>query len=144
MSRPHYWWWGAVRSAIYQYKDLEQKKKVLQEQEVTTAIKADYVTASGSVRRPTESHALMALTRQEEQIVSAVAQALMVLRSSPGGHIKAKLIEEYYFSPKKRRLPDVAYQCHVSEATAWRWNAAFVRSVAVELGYLWPYSLKIK
>ena len=40
MSKPRYWWWSSVRTAVRQYPKLRAKKDDMQSMQVTRAVKS--------------------------------------------------------------------------------------------------------
>ena len=146
MSKPHYWWWASVRASIKQYPALAKKKAELQAMPVTKAVKSirgedgklrDLYAMpgkGGGNSRTVERCALAELPPQEERIVQAVENALASAELASNGPTRVKLLREYHF--RGGLLSSVADRHYVAEATAKRWNAVFVRTVAKELGYL--------
>lgn len=145
MSKPRYWWWAPVRTAIRQYPALRAKKADLQSMQVTKAVKsitgpdgkpADYYAApgTGGDGRTVERLALAELPPAEEAILEAVQSALEQTEAGRAGEEHLRLIEDYYW----RRLPlhTAADRAYIDYKTAQRWNGAFARRVARELGYL--------
>ena len=46
MSKPRYWWWSTVRTAVRQYPKLRAKKDDMQSMQVTRAVKS--ITRTGN------------------------------------------------------------------------------------------------
>lgn len=145
MSKPRYWWWSSVRTAVRQYPKLRAKKDDMQSMQVTRAVKSitgqdgklhDLYAApgSGGTGRAVENLALLELPPQEERILNAVERSLELASLAVNGETRVKILREYHF--RGGLLSSVADRNFVGEATAKRWNAVFMRTVAMELGYL--------
>ncbi len=145
MSKPRYWWWSAVRLAIRQYPSLQARKAELQSMQITRAVKSykgkdgrlhDYygIPGGGGDGRTVERLATAELPPAEEAILEAVQSALEQTEAGRAGEEHLRLIEDYYW----RRLPlhTAADRAYIDYKTAQRWNGAFARRVARELGYL--------
>ena len=73
------------------------------------------------------------LSRSERKRRDAVAAALVDLAPLPDAPERLRVIDLVYFDGRYN-IAGAAMKCHVSERTAERWQAQFVRSVAVKLG----------
>lgn len=151
MSKPRYWWWTSVRQAIRQYPALKQRKADLQSSQVTKSVTSirgpdgklhDFypATGGGGNSRTVERLALAELPPAEERILNAVERAIELAELAPNGKTRAAILREYHF--RGGRLVDIAGRHYVGEATAKRWNALFMRTVAAELGYTFQLSGK--
>lgn len=147
MSKPRYWWWPSVRAALRQYPRLRAKKDDLQSMQVTKAVKSikgpdgklhDFYAApgGGGNGRTVENLATVELPPQEERILNAVERAMELAELASNGKTRAAILREYHF--RGGRLADIADRHFVGEATAKRWNALFMRTVAAEMGYMFP------
>lgn len=145
MSKPRYWWWASVRTAVRQYPRLRAKKDDLQSMQVTKGVRSikgpdgklhDFYAApgSGGDGRTVERLATVELPPQEERILDAVERALEITSLAPNGETQTKILREYHF--RGGLLSSIADRHFVGEATAKRWNAIFMRTVAAELGYI--------
>ena len=145
MSKPRYWWWSAVRLAIRQYPVLLAKKNNMQSMQITRAVKSitgpDGKTVdvysppgTGGDGRTVERLALAELPPYEEAILEAVRTALEQTAVTRAGEEHLRLIGDYYW--RRYTLQEAADRAYVDYKTAQRWNGAFVRRVARELGYL--------
>ena len=150
-----YWWMEAVRRAIISYPTLKAKKAELQSMNTTPAVKSVlgpdgklatvYPTGGGGGNsRKTETVALRELPPMEERALEAVRSALEATEMLQDGKHRLGLIRVYWWSGRHRSLLDAASVVHLTERTARRWNAAFVWTVAMEMGYVWPYKAKDK
>ena len=92
------------------------------------------VPGSGGNGRTIERLAMAELPPQEERILDAVERALELAELAPNGPTRVKILQEYHFHGGL--LASIADRHYVGEATAKRWNAVFMRTVAAELGYL--------
>lgn len=149
-----HWWMEAVRRAIISYPELRAKKDELQSMNTTPAVKSIvgpdgkpatvYPTGGGGGNsRKTETVALRELPPMEERALNAVRNALDATALLPDGKHRLGLIRVYWWSGH-RNILDAADRVHLSERTARRWNNAFVWTVAMEMGFVWPYKAKDK
>lgn len=145
MSKPRYWWWSAVRLAIRQYPSLQARKAELQSMQVTRAVKSytgkdgrlhDYygIPGGGGDGRTVERLATAELPPEEEKILEAVRLAIEATEIGRDGAEHMSLLRDYYW--RRYRLQDAALRAHVDYKTAQRWNGAFARRVAQNMGYL--------
>lgn len=148
-----YWWMEAVRRAIINYPTLKAKKDDLQEMSVTPAVSTivgpdgkeanSYPTGGGgSNSRKTENAALRQLPPMEEKALNAVANALDAVSFLPDGKHRLALIRAYWWRMEHRNMDRAASWVNVSARTAHRWNNAFIWTVAMEMGFVWPYKSK--
>ena len=150
-----YWWMETVRRAIINYPTLKAKKDELQAMNTTPAVKSvigpDGKTATvyptggggGGNSRKTETFALRELPPMEERALNAVSNALEATSLLPDGKHRLGLIRVYWWSGH-RNLFWAAEKVDISERTARRWSAAFIWTVAMEMGFVWPYKAKDK
>lgn len=145
MSKPRYWWWASVRSAIRQYPAIEAKKAELQSAQVTKAVKSvraqngelhdlHALPGGGGNGRTVEALAIAELPPAEEKILEAVRLAIEATEIGRDGAEHMSLLRDYYW--RRYRLQDAALRAHVDYKTAQRWNGAFARRVAQNMGYL--------
>lgn len=145
MSKPRYWWWASVRSAIRQYPALLSKKNELQSMQVTKAVKSirgkggelhDFYAApgGGGNGRTVERLALAELPPAEEQILEAVRLAIDATENGRDGKEHMAMLRNYYFGGMS--MQDAADRAYIDLKTAQRWNGTFARKVARSLGYL--------
>lgn len=145
MSKPRYWWWASVRSAIRQYPALQARKAELQDMQVTKAVKSikgkggelhDFYAApgGGGNGRTVERLALAELPPAEERILEAVRLAIEATEAGRDGREHMAMLRGYYWGGL--RMQDAADRAYIDLATAQRWNGAFARKVARGLGYL--------
>lgn len=145
MSKPRYWWWASVRTAIRQYPALRAKKDELQSMQVTKAVKSikgkdgkihDYYAppGGGGNGRTVERLALAELSPAEERILEAVSLAIEETEAARDGHEHMAMLRNYYF--RRMSMNDAANRAFIDVKTAQRWNGVFARRVARGLGYL--------
>lgn len=145
MSKPRYWWWASVRTAIRQYPALRAKKDELQSMQVTKAVKSiqgkggelhDFYAPPGGRGngRTVERLALAELPPVEEQILEAVRIAIEATEASRNGREHMAMLRDYYF--RGMSMQAAADRAYVDLKTAQRWNGTFARRVARGLGYL--------
>ena len=145
MSKPRYWWWSSVRSAIRQYPALRAKKDELQAMQVTQACKSIrgkggelhnyYPTPGGGGNgRTVERLALAELPPREEQILEAVRLAIEATEAGRNGREHMAMLRGYYWGALS--MQEAADRAYIDVKTAQRWNGAFARRVARGLGFL--------
>ena len=150
MSSSKHWWMESVRRAIINYPVLKAKKDELQTMATTPAVKSVTVEGGKTVTvyptgggggnsRKTETVALRELPPMEEKALNAVRNALEATELLPDGKHRTALIKAYWWKMEHRNLDWSAAYVNVSERTARRWNNAFVWTVAMEMGFVWPY-----
>ena len=148
-----HWWMEAVRRAIINYPALKAKKDELQSMATTPAVKTVtgpdgkpatvYPTGGGGGNsRKTEIVALRELPPMEEKALNAVSNAIEATSLLPDGKHRLALIRAYWWKLDHRNLDWAAARVNVSSRTAWQWNNAFVWTVAMEMGFVWPYKAK--
>ena len=145
-----YWWMETVRRAIINYPHLKEKKDELQSMATTPAVKSVTVEGGKTVTvyptgggggnsRKTEVYALRELPPMEERALNAVRNSLDAISLLPDGKHRLALIRAYWWKMDHRSLDRAAVYVNISERTARRWNNAFVWTVAMEMGFTWPY-----
>lgn len=145
-----HWWMETVRRAIINYPALKAKKDELQTMATTPSVRTVtgpdgkpatvYPTGGGGGNsRKTENVALRELPPMEEKALNAVRNALEATSLLPDGKDRLALIRAYWWSGKHRNLLKAADLVHLTERTARRWNAAFMWTVGMEMGFVWPY-----
>lgn len=145
MSKPRYWWWASVRSAIRQYPALLNKKNELQSMQTTKTVKSIrgksgelhdfYATPGGGGNgRTVERLAMIELPPAEERILEAVRLAIEATEAGRDGKEHMEMLRNYYF--RGMRMQDAADRAYIDLKTAQRWNGAFARRVARGLGYI--------
>lgn len=117
-------WWAYVRRAI---RDQPRKDRLLRDMQQT---------AGPGGERPTERAAMTALSRREQREYDAVNRAVGETKRLPDGRWRVRMIRLMYLGGRKYTLPGAAMQCHISERTAQRWHAEFVRLVASHMGLM--------
>lgn len=133
MSRPKYRWWGFARKMVRDYPDLKMKLDELHTQSMSPDISG--MPRGGSAGRTTESIALRQLPPDDQQDYDAVRRAIEITRQLADGDARIALIRYAYWGKKMHKLEDAALQVHVSERTAQRWHADFIRLVGKCYGY---------
>lgn len=150
-----YWWMETVRRAIINYPALKAKKDELQSMSTTPAVTSVtgpggktitvYPTGgSGGNSRKTEAVALRDLPPMEELALNAVRNALEAMSLLPDGKHRIALIRSYWWRSEHRNMSWASARVNVSERTGHRWNNAFIWTVAMEMGFTWPYRAKEK
>ena len=145
MSKPRYWWWASVRSAIRQYPALLNKKSELQSMQITKAVQSirgpggelhDHYAApgGGGNGRTVERLAMMELPPAEEKILEAVRLAIEATETGRDGEEHMAMLQNYYWG--HMTMQAAADRAYIDIKTAQRWNGAFARRVARGLGYL--------
>lgn len=131
MSKPRDPWWGYVKNVIRKYPAYKAELHQLRSQKITPGYSKD--GGRGKTQRKTEAIALRELPRGDQARYEAVDKAISITKAMPDGKWRYQLIDQYYFRKHIARLSDIAFSCNISEATAWRWHADFVRLVAEQL-----------
>lgn len=131
MSKPREPWWPYVKNVIRKYPAYKAELKLLKNQKITPGYSK--TSGRGKTQRKTEAIALRQLPPGDQVRFEAVERAIIITKAMPDGKWRYKLIEQYYFQKHVARLSDIAFSCNISEATAWRWHADFVRLVAEQL-----------
>lgn len=89
----------------------------------------------GGSGRTTETLALAHLPEQEERILVAVDYAVQEIRRRRDGEEIIRLVTMVYFE-QTHTVEGAAYAAYISRDTAWRKMSAFVKLVAMSLGYI--------
>ena len=113
---------------------LRMLKDAAQAQSVTASYSDEPRGGVGNARK-TENAALRGLSPAEEEALEAVERALEKVSLWQDGERSLELIRAYYFRQDGRFL-DCADRLYISERTARRRNAAFLRYVAENLRLL--------
>ena len=129
MSKPRYRWWGYARNMIRDYPILKETWNDLHSQSMT----ANYsgMPKGGGPSRTVESIALRQMTSDDQQDYDAVSKAIELIKLRPDGEEWLALIRYVYWNGREHPVRDAAPQLNISEPTAYRWHAGFVRLVNV-------------
>lgn len=125
-----YWWQPNVVRVIRAYPSLKERKAEIQSQSVT----ANYTPSprAGGTSRSAENTALRSLAPAEEEALEAVETALEQASLLKDGEKVQRLIRRYYWGRGEGFL-FIADAVGLSERTARRRNAQFIRNVAKNL-----------
>lgn len=133
MSTPRYRWWGFVRRMIRDYPGLKAAWDDLHSQGITADTSG--MPRGGGGGRAVEQTALQQLPEDDQKVYDAVTRAIELTRLKPDGTERLALIRFIYWCRKSHSVKDAALQVHVSERTAKRWHACFIRLVGVCYGF---------
>lgn len=70
-----------------------------------------------------------------KQSIEAVEYAIDRVRQLPNGETTVHIFEMVYYNAT-HRLYGAAMVEHISEPTAWRYNAYFIRLIGIRMGYI--------
>lgn len=120
-------WWEYAKRIIRAYPVLKRKAEGLGEQSVTAAYGASG-GHGGGVGKPVERAVIDRLTDKEQRRYDAVRAAIAETERMKHGRHRLELIDRVYWK-RSHTLYGAALCVPVSERTAKRWNAEFVRMV---------------
>lgn len=131
--RTRYRWWGYIKAVCRAYPAHKRELEILRQQTITPRYTAE--PGSSEVSRTAEAIALRTLPPTDQRELDAVEAAIRETRATPNGGGRIKLVTLVFFQ-QSHTLHGAADKCHVSYATARRWHADFVMSVAHHFGLL--------
>lgn len=120
-------WWDYTKKIIRSYPRLKRKLQGTG----SPAVTASYGLSCGhgsEVGRPVERAGFGRLTDKEQRRYDAVAAAIRETEGMKNGSDRLELVRRVYWD-RSHTLCGAAMKIHVSEITAKRWNAQFIRSV---------------
>ena len=126
------------KSVAYAYKN---NVRELEKMNCSMAPRSAEVSCfvKGRVTRPTEAEAMRNITNERynyiRQSVEAVEYALDILRTMPNGETTIKLFRLVYHDAT-HKVYGAALELHISEPTAWRYNAYLLRLIGYKMGYI--------
>lgn len=127
MSRPREDWWEYTKRIIRSYPALKRKAESIGAQSVTAAYGPSGGHGSG-VGRPVERAVVDRLTDKEQRRYDAVREAIAETERMKQGRHRLELIRRVYWD-RSHTLYGAALCVPISEPTAKRWNAQFIRCV---------------
>lgn len=134
MSKPRYPWWDYMRKIVKLYPGRVAELRRRQEAKITA--KYGPMSPGGSgVSRSTEELGTVSLGSVVDREMQAVRLALEDVAALEHGELRLRQIELYYWK-RTHTLDGASRAVGVSDATGWRWNAEFIRSVAQHFGLL--------
>lgn len=133
MSSPRYRWWGFARRMVADYPELKKAHDALCSQIVTPRLTP--MPSGGGTSRPAEAAALRALPPDDQAAYDAVSRAIAVTSCMETGPERLKLIRLMYWGRSNVPMRRAADIIGISEPTAKRWHAAFIRAVGVNYGF---------
>ncbi len=132
MSRPRYWWYRNVCSAIGQYPALCERVGELGRQSVTASFSG--MPHGSGVGRPVEGAALRAVSAREYDDYRAVQRAIEAANGWPDGDAVLEVVRLWHWM-RVKNFDFIADSLHMSERTARRYNSRFVYECARNMGY---------
>ncbi len=133
MSNPRFDWWGNAVNMVRNYPARKTEYEDIREQTISAQISG--MPRGSGVSRTTETTALKQMAPAKQKEYDAVTSAIHITRMHPNGDARVQLIDRIYWQGKKRSITDVMSGLYISEATAKRWHAAFIRLVGECFGY---------
>ena len=134
MSSPRYDWWGYVKGMIRRYPTLCEEYADIKSQSITVSYEASGGHSS-NVGRAVESIAIKELPATKEREYWAVTKAIELTRKMPNGHSRLRMIDLVYWK-KSHTLMGAAHASYLSEISARRYHAEFIRLVASYYGLM--------
>ena len=128
-----YRWWGYIKAVCRAYPAHKKELDALRQQAITPRYNAE--PGAGGASRTTEAIATRMLPPTDQRELDAVEAAIKEARGKPNGALRVKLASLVFFQ-QSHTLHGAADKCRVSYATARRWHADFVMSVAHHFGLL--------
>lgn len=129
--KPREDWWDYTKKIIRSYPKLERKLDSVGETLCVPAYGASGGHGGGT-SNPVERAVVDRLTDQEQRRYDAVRAALEETGRMRDGQQRIRMIERVYFK-RSHTLYGAALEVPVSERTAKRWNAGFIKLVAEKL-----------
>lgn len=129
--KPREDWWDYTKKIIRSYPKLERKLDSVGETPCIPVYGAGG-GHGGRISNPVERAVVDRLTDQEQRRYDAVRAALEETGRMRDGQQRIRLIERVYFR-RSHTLYGAAQEVPVSERTAKRWNAGFIKLVAEKL-----------
>lgn len=127
MGTKHKDWWSYTKSIIRDYPALKRRLESIGSTSVVPVYGASGGRSS-EISRPVERAVVDRLTDKEQRRYDAVAKAIAETETMKMGRHRMDLIQRVYWD-RSHTLYGAAMCVPVSERTAKRWNAEFVRSV---------------
>lgn len=120
-------WWEYTKRIIRSYPTLKQKADSIG----VTSVTASYGLSGGHggvIGKPVERAVVDRLTDKEQRRYDAVCAAIAETEHMKAGRHRIELIDRVYWK-RSHTLYGAALCVPVSETTAKRWNAEFIRLV---------------
>lgn len=133
MSRPRNRWWGFARRMTADYPGLKRAHDALCSQSVTPRLTP--MPSGGGTSRPAEVAALRTLPPDDQDAYDAVSRAIAMTSCMETGPERLNLIRLMYWSRSNVSMRQAADIIGISEPTAKRWHAAFIRTVGISYGF---------
>lgn len=127
MSNPKYYWWGYVKSIIRRYPALRKDYDDIHTQCIVPQYSG--MPVGGGDLRKVESVASRTLPGVQQKQFESVEAALRLTRSFKDGGDRIKLIDLIFWR-QTHDIAGAAMKIPVSERTAQRWHADFIKCVA--------------
>lgn len=145
MSKPRYHWWSYAKAIVSIYPELVEKYNDLHTVSITS--KWDAMPSGSGISNPTENAALRELPPARQRELDAVNRAIELTKLMKTGDEQIKLIDLVFWK-KSHNIAGAAMILYVSEITAKRWHADFIRRVGfcygLEDGDPYPEGKRLK
>ena len=132
MSNRKYGWWGYVKDIIRRYPELQREYAQLHIQSIIPQYSG--MPGGGGDPHKVESVALRQLPGIKQREYDAMESALRLTRSLRDGAEREHFIDLVFWR-QTHTLSGAAMRVHVSERTAQRWHAEFIKCVAGFYGF---------
>ena len=133
VSKPRYWWWGSIQSALRAYPRLKQRYEM-----PDVALTARYAAVVGhdsAPGRPTEMAALQRLYDGDYKVYLAIKAAIDETAQMETGRARLAIIDLLYFR-RICSLQGASMGVGYSYGRAKEVRQEFIRLVAYYMGYL--------
>ena len=134
MSTPRYDWWPYVKGMIRRYPGLVEREKELHNTSISPVL-SGLPRPINSVSDPTGAAALRELPEINRKEMNAVREAIEDFSETEEGRNTLALVGMVYFK-RSHTVLGAGLVLGIAEATAKRWNGAFIRAVAKKFGLL--------
>lgn len=132
MSKPRYWWWGAVQAALRLYPELRQRYGTPDNR--LTAQYTAQISHSG-VGRAAEQSAMKRLSDGNYAVYRAISDAVQETARMGTGDARLAIIDLVYWR-RTRTLQGAALDVGYSYDRAKDFHMEFIRLIAYHMGYI--------
>lgn len=132
MSKPRYWWWSAIQSALRLYPELKQRYGT-----PSTRVTAQYgaKTLKSGTGRALEGAAIERLSDGDCVVYEAISDAVRETARMETGEARLAIINLVYWQ-QTRTLQGAAQDVGYSYDRAKEFHGEFIRLIAFYMGYL--------
>lgn len=132
MSKPRYWWWGAIQAALRLYPELRPRYDT-PDNRVTAQYTAQ--TSRSGAGRVVEQLAIERLSDGDYAVYRAISDAVRETARMGTGDARLAIIDLVYWR-RTRTLQGAALDVGYSYDRAREFHQEFIRLVAFYMGYL--------